>query len=253
MALPHRFNMYNQRSKNIHLAHPSQPRHFPVLGCVRLVDAGGRLDNVAGQAGGAVHLGVDGLSKGLGRELGAGWAGVGVVLGVEGVCAGVAELLVGEGLGVVVVDVGDAAAGDGVGGRLDVADEAWGRVGVAAALPGVVGRLRAQDDRGALGDHELGRLADVVDEGVDGRAVLAGLARLRAGAGAVAAAVVVGLGAAAVVVSELDHHDVAGLDQVGDLGEAALGREGTGRAAADGLVDDGGGREGAKVLAPAVS
>lgn len=215
-------------SKNIHLVHPSQPRHSLVLSSFRSVNARSRLDNVAGQAGGAVHLSVDGLSKGLGRELGAGGAGVGVVVGVEGVCAAVAELLVGEGLGVVVVDVGDAAAGDGVGGRLDVADEARGRVGVAAALPRVVGRLRAQHDRGALGDHQLGRLADVVDEGVDGRAVLAGLARLRAGSRAVAAAVVVGLGAAAVVVSELDHHDVAGLDEVGNLGEAALSREGAG-------------------------
>lgn len=177
---------------------------------------------------------------------------MGVVVGVEGVGAAVAELLVGEALGVVVVDVGDAGAGDGAGGRLDVADEARGRVRVAARLPDVVGRLRAQHHRGALGHHELGRLADVVDEGVDGGAVRAGLARLRAGARAVAAPVVVGLGAAAVVVAELDHHDVARLDEVGDLGEAALDRVGAGRPAADGLVDDGGGGELAKVLAPAV-
>lgn len=222
------------------------------MGSARLVDAWGRVDDVVGQAGGAVHLGGDGLGEGLGGKLRAGGAGVGVVVGVEGVGAAVAELLIGEGLGVVVVDVGDAAAGDGGGGGLDVADEAGRGVGPAARLPLVVGRLRAQHDGRALGHHLLGRLADVVDKGVDGRAVLAGLARLGARAGAVAAPVVVGLGAAAVVVAELDHHDVARLDQVGHFGEAALDRVGAGRPAADGLVDDGGGGELAKVLAPAV-
>jgi hypothetical protein len=41
-------------------------------------------------------------------------------------------------------------------------------------------------------------------------------------------------------VPELDHYDVAGGQQRGDLGEAAFVRVAAGRAAADGFVDDGG-------------
>ncbi len=122
----------------------------------------------------------------------------------------------------------------------------------APALPGIVGRLAADDDLCAFRDEAARGLFDVVVERVDGFARLAGLADLGAGAGAVAAPVVrCRIGRAAVVVAEFDDDNVAGLEKTLNLGEAAFVGVAAGGAARDGLVDDGDGEVFAEVGAPA--
>ncbi len=163
---------------------------------------------------------------------------MGVVARVEGVGGGAAEGLVGVGDGLEVVEEGEgrgvAEVVDGNGG---VPDEAWRAGHEDARLPEVVGRLAADDDTGPLGRVRARRALHVVVEGVDGLARFAGDARLVAGAGAVAAPVLAGaVGRPAVVVPELDHHDVPGLDQALDLREAALVAVAARRPAPDRLV-----------------
>lgn len=152
----------------------------------------------------------------------------------------------------MMVHKGHAGAGQGIPCNPLVPDEAARRTIPSARLPLVVGRLRAQDDRGALGSVQPRRLDDVEDKGVHDLAGPIGDARLRARAGAVGAAVVVGLGRAAVVVAELDDDNIAGLDLVGHGLEAALVPVGAGGAAADGAVDGGDGQQVADVIAPTV-
>lgn len=177
---------------------------------------------------------------------------MGVVVGEEGVDGAGAQLAVGVGDGLEVVDKGDAGAVDGLLRRLLVADEARRRGDEAARLPLVVGRLRAEDDGGALGSEELGRLADVEDESVDLLARLVRGAHFGARPGAVGAEVVVALGRASVVVAKLNHHNVSRLDHVGHLLEAALVPVRARRASANGLVDRRGRQVLSDVLAPAV-
>lgn len=108
-----------------------------------------------------------------------------------------------------------------------------------AAFPRVVGGLAGDDDGGALGDERPGGFFDVGVEGEDGFAVLAGLAGLGAGAGAVGATVVGGrVGGAAIVVAEFDDDDVAGLEEFFDLGEAPFVGVAAGGAAGDGFIHD---------------
>lgn len=125
---------------------------------------------------------------------------------------------------------------------------------IHTTLPLVVRRLTTNNNLRTLGDVRPRRVADVLVESVD---LLAGLPRsadLVACAGAVAAAVIVGVvRRAAVVVAKLDDYDVVGFEQGSDLGKAAFVRVAAGGAAADGFVDDGsvGVEEGGDVGAPA--
>jgi len=106
------------------------------------------------------------------------------------------------------------------------------------ALPEVIRRLTADDHTRARGDVRIRGIGNVLVKSVHERAVLARRADLVAGAGAVAAAVVVGrVGRAAVVVAELDHNNVPSGQQGRDICEAAFVRVAAGRAAADGFVD----------------
>ena len=110
---------------------------------------------------------------------------------------------------------------------------------VHTALPLVIRRLAAHNDLRAFSDVRSRGVTNVLVESVH---LLAGLSRSAdfvASAGTVAAAVVVGVvRRAAIVVSELDDHDVVGFEQRSDLGEAAFVRVAAGGAAADGFVDD---------------
>lgn len=217
-----------------------------------LIDDVHGLLNVVCQACSTVHLLINGLGKCLGDRFRTRGAGVGVVLGVKGVDGAVPELAVHVADGLVVVDKGDPGIVQGAGSSLLISDEPTGRALPSARLPLVVRGLGAENDGGALVDHEASGLDDVEHEGIDRLARLVGDAGLRAGTGAVGAAVVVGRGRAAVVVSELDDDDVPGLDEIGHLLEAALGSEGAGRSPADSAVDDGERQVLADVATPAV-
>lgn len=139
-----------------------------------------------------------------------------------------------------------------LGGRGRVAHEPRRRPVILAALPDVIRSLARHDDARALGHVAPGGRPDVVPKRVDRAPVLAGLARLRPGAGTVAPAVVRRrVGAAAVVVAELDDDYVAGRDELRDLFEAALGREAAGRTPGYGFVYDRDGDVFGEVLAPA--
>lgn len=160
-----------------------------------------------------------------------------VVLGVQRVDLGVTKLLVHVGHGSEVVNVGNAGARNSLGSDRHVADEAR-RTGLeSTGLPLVVGSLRAEDDGGTLGDESFSGLRDVEDEGVDLLARDIRDADLCAASGTVGALVVVTGGGAAIVVAELDDDDVALLDHVDDLLEAALVGIRAGGATADGFVD----------------
>lgn len=138
--------------------------------------------------------------------------------------------------------------------QLRIPNEPRRSIVVHTTLPLVVRRLTAHNNLRALGNVRPRGVADVLVESVDLLAGFAGRADLVAGAGAVAAAVVVGVvRRAAVVVAELDDYDVVGFEQGSDLGEAAFVRVAAGGAAADGFVDDGGVgvEEGGDVGAPA--
>lgn len=220
---------------------------------VLLPDGGVAGLEVRKQAGSAVELYLDSLSERLGAEISAGSVGVLVVLRVECVGSRVAELLVALDDGLVVVHKGDCRVGQRVTGRDLEPNKAVVAGLEAAGDPEVVGRVRAQHHRGTLGSEQLGGLDHVEDKGVHLLARLARRAHLGAGAATHGAAVVIGaVGAADVVVAKLNDNNVAGLDQVGHLGKAALVGEGARRAAADGLVDDGDVDVLGNVLAPAV-
>ena len=137
-----------------------------------------------------------------------------------------------------VLPVVDVARPDRVRGGLRVPDEPRRRVLEGARLPGVVGRLAAHDDVRALGLQRLARLDLVEDEGVDGLARRGRDACLLPVPEAVRAPVVRGAQRPAVVVPELDHDEVAGLDDVDDRLEPTLVREGARGAAPDRVVDD---------------
>lgn len=122
---------------------------------------------------------------------------MGVVVGEEGVDGLVAELLPDVGRVLAVIDEGGARA-NVLGRRGRVVDEARRGELEGAVLPDVVGRLRRDDDLGALGRQGLAGVGDVGDEGLDDGAVGGG-ARLVAVAVAVGAAVVGGVEGAAVL------------------------------------------------------
>lgn len=124
--------------------------------------------------------------------------------------------------------------------RLRIPDKPRRSIIVHAALPLVVRCLTSDDNLRTLRNIRLRSVADVLIESVHFLAGLARSADLVAGAGAVAAAVVVGVvRRAAVVVAEFDHDDVVGFEERSDLGEAAFVRVAAGGAATDGFVDDG--------------
>ena len=137
-----------------------------------------------------------------------------------------------------VLPVVDVARPDRVRRGLRVPDEPRRRVLEGARLPGVVGRLAAHDDVRALGLQRLARLDLVEDEGVDGLARRGRDACLLPVPEAVRAPVVGRAQRPAVVVPELDHDEVAGLDDVDDRLEPTLVREGARGAAPDRVVDD---------------
>lgn len=156
--------------------------------------------------------------------------------------------------------------------------EARGCVGVGAGFVGVIGGLRTEDYVRAGGEEEGCGVGDVGWECLDGfcyaavtgKAVVSLLAILslflRAGAGedllvgggagfvagarAVGAAVVGWCQAAAVVVAELDDHEVAGFDCVDQSLETAFAVVAAGGAAGYGVVDDWDGQGVVEVLAP---
>lgn len=175
---------------------------------------------------------------------------------IQAIRLGAAQLQIHIGHGLIVIhEAGLARSARKVLGRLArIPDEPHGGSvsAVDAALPEVVGRLRGEDDGGALGDERFGGRLDVVVECVDFFAGFARGTHFRAGARAVGAAVVGGrVGRAAVVVAKLNHDNVAGFYDIGELGEAAFIGVGAGRAAGNGLVDDGdAGEERGKVFTP---
>lgn len=176
-----------------------------------------------------------------------------VILREELIRRRISQLLIRLRHGRKMIDVRDPTATP-LPNRLRIPYKPRRSIIVHAALPLVIRRLTRHDNLRALRNISLRSVADVLVESVHFLAGLAGSADLVAGAGAVAAAVVVGVvRRAAVIVSKLDDYDVVGFEERSDLGEAAFVRVAAGGAAADGFVDDGGacGEERGDVGAPA--
>ena len=136
---------------------------------------------------------------------------------------------------------------------LRILHKSWRRVDERPRLPGIVRRLRRDDDVRPLGDIALGCLDQIPVKGMHdvGFVIVDARAGLISFAGTVGSSVVGGTERSAVVVAELDDDEVAGLNLLRDGLEPAFFVERACRATSDCVVDDWNIKRVFQVLAPA--
>ena len=194
-----------------------KPRHRtkvadPSLDAGSLNTARGVLDRPAKETAAAAEQCLDKSLRDGVRSRG---ARVRVAGGVERIDLGLAQGL--EDVGGVLSVVNEHGIGSDTGSRaLGVSRITARRVGERSSLPRVVGRRRADDDLCALCRQLLARVGEIgwVGEHGDGLPVVDGLASLGPSTGADGTSAVAGGKGAPIVMTELDDHDVVGLDKL---------------------------------------
>jgi len=167
---------------------------------------------------------LDRLRERIRRQIRALGTGVRVILGIKRICRSITKLRIHLRHSRKVIHIPRALA-NCLCHQRRVLDKPRRSIRVHAVLPLVVRRLAAHNHPRTSSNVRIRCVRDVLVESVHELARLSRRANFVACAGAVAAAVVCGgVGRAAVIVAEFNHDNVVGLDERGDLGEAAFVR-----------------------------